>query len=355
MARRETHEPIANRLEPRVRRAFLESIATIRADAQIGQIVRALESNDIDRALRMLNIDRAHFGPLERSLRAAFEESGDAITAALMAQAKNAGVQVRGVFDASNPRAQRFVQEQSSRLITEITEDMREAARTLMVANMQAQTAPRATALDLVGRINRATGKRHGGIIGLHSRDAEAAQTALRELRVGPSTEEGRQALRNYLSRKTRDRRFDATVRRAIREGTPVPDDKARRMIASMENRMLRNRGETIARTELLSSTNAAQEEGLEQLVESGKAQRKNVKSKWDSSEDGATRPSHSSMDGQVRQQGEPFTTGNGYQLMHPGDRSQGAPAEEIINCRCVKRPRVDWIAEAAEQERELT
>ena len=354
MVRRETLEQIADRLEPSARKAFLDSIDQIKADAQIGQIIRALESNDIERALGFLNIDRAHFAPLERSLRNAFEESGDAVTSALMAQAKNAGVQVRGVFDASNPRAQRFVEEQSSRLITEITEDMRDGARNLMTRNMAAQTAPRTTALDLVGRVNRTTGKRQGGIIGLHSGDAEAAQSALRELRSGPDTDEGQRALRNYLARETRDKRFDGTVRKALRDGKSVPADKAQKMIVGMENKMLRNRGERIARTELLSSTNAAQNEALDQMIDDGKVRRENVKNKWDTSTDGFERDSHAAIDGDVKMKGEAFITGAGFRLLHPGDRSQGAPASEIINCRCTLRPDINWAAEAAAQEREL-
>lgn len=355
MARRETLQQLADRLEPKARKAFLDSIDQIKADAQIDQIIRALDDNDIERALGFLNIDRAHFAPLERSLRDAVEESGDAVTAALMAQAKNAGVQVRGVFDASNPRAQRIVAEQSSRLITEITEDMREGARNLMARNMAAQTAPRTTALDLVGRVNRVTGKRQGGIIGLHSRDAEAAQSALRELRSGPDTDEGRQALRNYLNRKTRDKRFDGTVRKALRDGKPVPAGKAQKMIVGMENKMLRNRGERIARTELLGSTQAAQNESLEQLVDDGKVRRENVKNKWDTADDGLQRGSHDALDGVKKPQGEAFVSGLGNRLLHPGDRSLGAPSEDVINCRCTLRPDIDWIAEAAAQERELT
>jgi len=280
------------------------------------------------------------------------------------AQATVAGAQVRGVFDARNPRAEEWLRTQSSRLITEILGDQRENIRALMVDNITKGTAPRTTALDMVGRINRATGKREGGIIGLHSRDVALRNEAFEALRntekPGAIFRDGKWRKKFWIGRdgklksvyETRDSRFDPTVRKAIKDGRPIPAEKARKMILGMENRMLKNRGETIARTELLGSTNAAQEEGLNQLVESGKVSAQNIKAKWDTADDGDQRDSHDAMDGQVRGHGEPFVSGLGNLLLHPGDRSLGAPAEDVINCRCTKRPDIDFIAQAAEDER---
>jgi len=139
---------------------------------------------------------------------------------------------------------------------------------------------------------------------------------------------------------------------RAIRDEKPVSVGDAQKLVSRYRQALLRNRGEMIARTELLGSVHAAQDEGLEQLIEDGKVSRQNVKAKWDAANDSATRDSHRAMDGQVRRQGDPFVSGNGYQLMYPGDRSLGAPAEEIIQCRCQKRPDIDWIAQAAQEAR---
>jgi uncharacterized protein with gpF-like domain len=123
-------------------------------------------------------------------------------------------------------------------------------------------------------------------------------------------------------------------------------------MIAAMERKMLKVRGEAIARTELLESTRTAEDRSLQQLVESGQVQQQNIKSKWDASGDSDTRDSHRAMDGQVRGQGEPFKSGDGYLLLHPGDRSLGAPAEELINCRCLRRIDIDFLQQAADDER---
>ena len=199
---------------------------------------------------------------------------------------------------------------------------------------------PRSAALDLVGRLNRATGKREGGIVGLNSLRVADADRALSELLSGDVAQ-----MQNYLRRKLRDRRFDSVVRSAIREGRSVPAKQARKIIDRLRERSLFQRGETIARTELLPSLHSAQDEGLRQLIDGGKLQASQIKETWDASEDDDTRDSHRAMDGQSVYFGQPFVTGNGHRLRYPGDRSLGAPAEEIINCRCRKVIDIDHLA----------
>lgn len=344
--KRETLRQIADRLEPVVRDAFLASIDSFTEDVQIGLLIEAIEAGNTARVLELLKLERGYFGPLDRALTAAYQEAGSTAMAGFMAGAKRVGAQVRAVFDARNSRAEEWLRSQSSRLITEITDDAREATQSLLARNAERGTAPRTTALDLVGRINRTTGRREGGIIGLGSQREAWSARALDELTSGDPAQ-----MLAYLNRKARDRRFDGIVNRAIRDEKPVAAGDAQKLVGRYRDRLLRQRGEMIARTELLGSVHAAQDEGLEQLIESGKVSRQNIKSVWDTAEDGAQRDSHGAMDGQVRGQGEPFVSGNGFLLLHPGDRSYGAPAEEIINCRCVKRPDIDWIAQAAEDE----
>lgn len=87
------------------------------------------------------------------------------------------------------------------------------------------------------------------------------------------------------------------------------------------------NRARTTARTEMMSVTNAGTLEGFRQS--------KVVKyKKWKCECGGRSRDTHIAADNIVVLVDEPFVVG-GYQLMHPGDRSLGAPAREIINCRC--------------------
>lgn len=84
-------------------------------------------------------------------------------------------------------------------------------------------------------------------------------------------------------------------------------------------------RAQTIARTEVHSIANYAQQKEAEQSDE-------DLVRIWGTAEDDNVRPTHAEADGQVRELDEPFDVGDA-KLNYPGDPS--GPAEEIINCRC--------------------
>jgi len=87
------------------------------------------------------------------------------------------------------------------------------------------------------------------------------------------------------------------------------------------------NRAESIARTEIMSSCNYAE---YSCMMDDANV----IGATWSATADGRTRPTHRSADGQKRKKGMPFNVG-GYKLLFPLDSSLGAPAGEIINCRC--------------------
>lgn len=93
-----------------------------------------------------------------------------------------------------------------------------------------------------------------------------------------------------------------------------------------------------------------ARTEGHRIQVQSGmdachKAKEKgaDVVKQWDSTLDGATRPSHQAVDGEIRELDKPFSNG----LMFPGDPSGGA--SEVVNCRCALLQRAKWALDEAE------
>jgi uncharacterized protein with gpF-like domain len=89
-------------------------------------------------------------------------------------------------------------------------------------------------------------------------------------------------------------------------------------------------RAKTTAQTEVIGSTNEGQIDAYREA---------DVKEKeWLTARDEKVRHSHL-IDGQTVGISESFTTNDGNKLQFPGDRSTGAPAGDIINCRCTVAP----------------
>ena len=149
-----------------------------------------------------------------------------------------------------------------------------------------------------------------------------------------------------FRSLTARNKQSDAAIFRAIRDGTTLPQTAIDRAAQGYSNNLLRQRGETIARTETLKALNAGRQEALDQLIENpnNDVRAKDVVRAWDSTGDARTRETHAAADGQVVPQGEAFTVG-GYSMMYPGDTSLGAPAGETVNCRCYSDVRIDFFA----------
>lgn len=92
-----------------------------------------------------------------------------------------------------------------------------------------------------------------------------------------------------------------------------------------------RNRAIKVARTETMAASNAGEYESYNQCDYV-------IGSTWLSSHDSRVRATHAAANGQKRKLGDPFDVG-GYKLMFPGDSSLGAPAKEVIHCRCTSLP----------------
>ena len=132
-------------------------------------------------------------------------------------------------------------------------------------------------------------------------------------------------------------------MQRAIDEGRPLAAADVDRVVGRYADRLLNLRGENIARTEVLGSLNEGMDQALRQAVEDGLIQPENTRRVWDATMDDRTREAHQAANGQDVGLDEPFTV-DGEEMMHPGDF--GASPGNVINCRCVVRQQVDWMAE---------
>lgn len=330
MARRPSQKRLFRELAARygqeVALAFMAAVRDITRQVEFQKLILALDRRDLDAAMQALHIDRAAFQPLEAKLVEAFTAGGQGAVASMPA-----AVSIGCRFDPGNQRAAANIREMAGTLIARLTQGEIDQARAFLADGMARGASPRLVALDLVGRISRATGQRTGGLIGLSGPYRDYVATARAEL---ASTDPA--LLRNYLTRKQRDRRYDRAVTRAIETGKPVPAETVRTAVTRYSARLVRLRGEIIARTEGLPAIRAAKHEAYQQLADDGRVDAMDIVRGWSTNEDGRQRDTHDAMNGQeVRGLDMPFTSPSGAQMMFPGDTSRGAPASEIVACRC--------------------
>ena len=109
----------------------------------------------------------------------------------------------------------------------------------------------------------------------------------------------------------------------------------------SLQGRIPLNRAMTIARTESHRIQCQATSDAQYKAKEKGA----DVLKQWDAALDGATRPNHRKLDGQIRELDEPFEVA-GMKAMFPGDFGK---ASEDCNCRCAILQRARWALDEEE------
>lgn len=321
---------------PGLRTAFVQSMSQVRSNIALRALEQAIERGDVQAAFDALRMDAAALYTLDEAIEGAFRTGGKYQMDSVVAATKRfpQGARIVQSFGGRNERAERIARDLGSRLVTEVIDDTRTLIAQTIRGGLEAGANPRKTALDIAGRMT--PNGRKGGLVGLHSQQAGYVQSVRGEL-ADP------ERMARYFNRTRRDKRFDSAVRRAMNEGRALSQADIDRIAGRYSERLLKLRAETIARTETIKALNAGRQEGLDQLVASGRLDADQIARKWDDTGDGRTRDSHRAADGQQVAQGEPFTVG-GYQMMFPGDTSLGAPAGEVVNCRCYMASVIDYF-----------
>lgn len=337
---RQRLEQLAEQFEPILQAAFLEAVADLVSNVEVARVIERLERGDIDGALTALHIDPVAFRSFEEALRQAYIGGGSATIGGMPVLREPDGSRLVLRFDARAPGAESYLRTIAGTEITgtglggRIAQDTLSGARTIMERGMIDGRNPRSVALDLAGRINRATGRRTGSIIGLTSRHMETVDNVRRELLSGDEA-----AMRHYLSLNRSDKRGRDAVLRAIRERKALDAATVQGITGRLSDSYLLLRGETIARTEMLTALAASQREAYEQAIASGAVNRQDVRKIWRSTRDARVRDTHRQVDSESVGMDERFSNG----LLYPHE--PGAPASEVVNCRCAVDYRIDFMA----------
>jgi hypothetical protein len=321
---------VLDQLEPAIRAAFNEAFGSITSAIVLRDVTDAIARRDVDAAIRALRLEPEFMQPLARAIENAYY-TGGALALAAVPEAPSGERYIIG-FDGRHPRAELWAQNHVGNLITEVIADQVAMTRGVIERQIISGVNPRTAALDIVGRGTPRT----GGFIGLTSNQAGFVENMRGDLTRLDS---------NYFSRTLRDRRFDPMVRRAIAEGRPLSQADISRITGRYKDRLLKYRGDVIARTESITALRAGRHEGFEQLVERTDIRPEQIERRWDATGDSRTRPDHAAMNGQtIIGLSEPFVAPDGSQMMYPGDTSLGASEEQTIQCRCFERVRVRFI-----------
>lgn len=326
---------LLEKFAPAIRDAILAGIYELRDTALLTQIIEMVERGDAEGALRALGYNPALFNGVYIAMIQAFEAGGMLMMAGMPRYTADAtGMKTMLRFNVRDRDAEKWLREQSSSLITGIEDDIRVAVRDTLQDGLAQGRNPRNVALDLVGRYDRTTGHREGGVIGL----SQTQQGWARSVRQRLTTLD-----ESYFDMSLRDARFDDTVRAAIKSGKPLPRDVVDKLTDRYRARALKHRGEMIGRTEALHALNRSEFEATKQALAQSALPTAAAKKVWDSAGDNRVRDSHREMDGQIVGIEEPFVAPSGARLMHPGDTSLGAGGKEVIACRCRVRYDIRW------------
>lgn len=323
MARRQTQRSVYAQLLARFDReiaeAFVLAIAEARAAVDMAALAQAIDAGDLMRAGQLLRMDDATLFRVTEAVRGGYIAAGQSV-----AQVAPGGVGVFA-FDGRHLRAEAWVRQHAGTLVQSIADDTLPILRSVVQDGLERGRGGAAVARDITGRLNRLTGRREGGFLGLTSQQTDAAIRARAQLT---------NLDKSYFTRQLRDRRYDAMVRQAIESGKPLSAADIERITMRYRDRMAKYRGEMIARNEAHTALAQGQREGWQQMIDSGKVKDVLKSWQWNAGSQKEPRQDHqamSSMPGIPFDQ--PFTMADGAQMMHPHDPAGGP--QHSIGCRC--------------------
>lgn len=339
MAGRQTIDNLIALTIPEIQELFLQQMQDVVDRAMLDEMVAAIEAGDAERLFQATGFTPAVLSPILDRIERMYRDTAELTTGDFPARIRTPTGSVIFRFDMRNPAIEAELRQYSSEFISRITEETREVVRVSLERGQIAGRNPRNTALDIVGRIDPVTKQRIGGVIGLTPHQEGWVANTRRYLLT---------ADQQYFNLSLRDKRFDKTIRRYMDEGKPVPAETLEKAMVSYKNRALKYRAEVIGRTEALSAASRSRHTVHQQLIDDGTLPASAISKWWNATGDRRTRPSHNALERRTRDNpiglDEAFVSPSGARMMHPHDQTLGAPASEIVQCRCREEFKVDWL-----------
>lgn len=255
---------LADRIAPSLRRAYLRALDQLRASFATTEVVRALDSGDIELAVQRV-FDSAQADAALRAIRVKYVEG----VVQLLPPASDALPRVPGrlairvqapvVSPELIAAARRFEDNAFAR----ITAQARDGLRARVAAELERGIGPRQIASALKTQMG----------VGLTAYDEQLVGSFRRALVEGRT--------RDALARALRDVRFD----RSLANGTLTPE-KIERMVTAYRRKLVAFRADTFARTTAIQAANEASLASWESAVAQGAVDIDTIRRYWIVSDD---------------------------------------------------------------------
>ncbi len=349
LSARELLEQVAADWEPAIRAAWIEAIDRIRSNIVLKRIVEKLERGDVAGVVRDIGIDDGAFAKFEQAMIQAYHSGGIATVDSMPALRDPSGNRVVFTWGVRNLPAEQTMRDHAARLVTGIVTEARDGIASILTDNLARGQSPYEAGRLLAGRVNRVTGRREGGLIGLSRPQMETVARIERAMREGDKA-----YMRDYLTFANRDKRLDRTVIKAIREGRGLGPAEVERVTRFYANKALKYRGDTISILETHSALARSKRDAFQQQIDDSKLDAQDVTKKWRRTVSREPRIEHLAM---ASQPAIPFNAKfvlpDGIQCDGPHDPS--LPARHVVGCKCSVDYQIDFTGQALRRYRERT
>lgn len=348
LSEREILEGLFAEFQPQIRDAWMEAIQTIRSRVTLRALIERLERGDIAGAIESLGIEDGVFARFEQSILQAYHNGGIATVGRMPVLRDPTGSQVHFSWGVRNLPAEQAMRQHAANLVIGTTAEMKQGIREVLTENLSRGQSPYDAGRMIAGHVNRATGQREGGLVGLTPGQMKTVSWIDRDLHAGDP-----EAMRQYLGLKLRDKRLDRSIVKALQEGKGMSAEDAGRAARLYSNRALKYRADGIARHETMVSLGKARHDAFRQQIDDGKLLAEDVTKTWKHQTQEHPRMQHVAMEGQVVAFDQPFLAPDGTPLRYPHDPD--APASHTIGCKCRVEYRIDFTAQAIRKHRGQT
>lgn len=292
-------------LQPDLIKAILGAFAQVRTFVSPGLLADMIRSGEIEMILERMIGQRAAaiaFSALRATMRRQLAQQTITWAKTLPAQGQIDGHLVVS-FDVLNPRVIDAVRELDTKVITNLSTEVRETVRAVTERGLREGVNPRVIARQIPD------------VVGLSVKQESFIQNLRNELEAGDFAAARERALL--------DRRFKLESLEKLSQAARA--QKIDTIVASYRKNYLAFNAETNARTAALDTTKAAQRLSWEAAIDKGIVSRDRLWKTWRGVLDRRERKAHIAMEGQKRRFDERYSNGQ----MIPGD--------DEYNCRCVE------------------